>query len=170
MRGSGPFGYLAISLYTGCSNRRFNERDEKALKRVSWLLNPRLRPVKEQPHAQGFGPLHEYQPHLPANMVRIFEMRHLSLVSLRISLQPLNSLLHATPKPGTDFKPFIDGTVGNHGRLLRAENLEVENSLIATLKLFSLVPILEKTNLTRQITDKRDERNHPLRNGAILGV
>jgi hypothetical protein len=152
MRGSGPFGYAAIFLYTGCSNRRFNERGEKASKRVRWLLNPRLRPVKEQPHAQGFGPLHEHQPHLPANMVRIFEMRHLSLVPFRILLQPRNSLLHATPKPGTDFKPFIGGTVGNHGRLLKAEILEVENSFIFDLKLFPLVPILEKTNLVRQIT------------------
>ena len=82
-------------------------------------------------------------------MIAVYKLRHLSLILLRIALQPRNPLFHSPPKPGTDFKPFIGGTVGDHGKLLRAKILEAEILFISGLKLFSLEPILEKSNFAR---------------------
>jgi hypothetical protein len=45
---------------------------------------------------------------------------------LGISLQLGDPLLQSALKPGTDFKAFIGGAVGDHGRLLAAGILEAQ--------------------------------------------
>jgi hypothetical protein len=159
MIGNGPFGYPAIYINTNWSNRRFDKQDTKTSERDRRALGPHLRAVQKKPHAQGFGPLHKHQPHVPADVVGVPEVRNLGFIPHRISLQPRNSLFNGTPKPGTDFKPFIGGRAGDHGLHLRAGFIEAENFFIPSLKLFPYVPILEKTNAARQITAERDERN-----------
>jgi len=47
---------------------------------------PRVRTVKEQPHAQRFGPLYGHQLHLPADMIAIDQQCNLRLVVCGIPL------------------------------------------------------------------------------------
>jgi len=125
--------------------------------------------IEKQPHAQGFGPLHGHQPHLPADMVAVLEQGHLCFVLNGIPLQARNPLFEGAAKPGTDFKAFIGGAIGSHGRLLVAGILEAEKYFMSGLKFFSLVPILGETNYERQITIERDNRNELSENETVVG-
>jgi len=101
-------------------------RDGENSERDQRPREPRLRAVEKQSHAQGLGPLHGHQPHLPADMVAVFEQSNLSLVLHGIPLEAGYAFLDGAAKPGADFKTFIGGAVGHHGRLLAAEIPEAE--------------------------------------------
>jgi hypothetical protein len=78
----------------------------------------RFRAIEKQPHAQSIGPLHGHEPHLPADMVAVFQQAHLRLVVFGIALQLRDPLLDGAAKPGADLKAIVAGTVGDHGNLL----------------------------------------------------
>jgi hypothetical protein len=59
-------------------------------------------------------------------MVQVVQRRDLRLVLFSISLQSRNPLFHRAAKPGTDLKPFIGSTIGDHGKHLEAGFSEAE--------------------------------------------
>jgi hypothetical protein len=81
----------------------------------------RFRVIQKKPHAECLGPLDGDEPHLSADMIRVYQIDHLCLVALGIFFQPGNSLFDHLAKPGTDLKTFIHGTIGDHGWHLDCE-------------------------------------------------
>jgi hypothetical protein len=104
---------------------------------------------------------------MPADMVPIHQRSHRELIVLGISLQAHNPLFHRLAKPGTNLKAFIGNAIGDHGWHLDAEIYAANKYLVAGLKFFLLVPILEKTNLRRQITVESAAGNVLSRNRTV---
>jgi hypothetical protein len=106
--------------------------------------------IQKQPHTQSVGALHGHQPHLAANVVRIFEQYQVGFILHGILFQPGKALFHGATEAGADLKAFSDSAIGHHKEHLG--EVRVKNFLEKVLKYFSHVPILTSDAYSFQIT------------------
>jgi hypothetical protein len=94
-----------------------------------------VRAVENEPHAQRFGPLHGYKPHLPADVVAVHQLGNLRFVEVGILLQARNLFFDSVAKPWADLKIITDITIGRHG-VLHGEIYSPERKSLKKAKVF----------------------------------